>query len=92
MLQNDSTTLTFRLDKNSKQKLELEAKRTKRSKSFLVQEAVADYLNILEQQDELVRAAIVSADRGDYISHDEVVNWANSLSTEKPLPLPVVTT
>lgn len=86
-----TTTLTFRVNKQTKEKLEQEAKRTKRSKAFLVQEVVADYLQVLERQDEMVRAAIASADRGEFISHEEMLDWVNSLDTDSPLPPPVAT-
>ncbi len=93
MSQSDTntTTLTFRVDRQTKEKLEQEAKRTKRSKAFLVQEVVADYLHMLERQDEMVRVAIASADRGELISHEDMMAWANSLGTESPLPSPKVT-
>ena len=93
MTQSDTntTTLTFRVDKQTKEKLEQEAKRTKRSKAFLVQEVVADYLHVLEQQDEMVRVAIASADRGELISHEDMMAWVNSLDTDSPLPSPKVT-
>jgi predicted transcriptional regulator len=87
----NTTTLTFRVDKQTKEKLEQEAKRTKRSKAFLVQEVVADYLHVLEQQDEMVRVAIASADRGELISHEDMMAWVNSLDTNSPLPSPKVT-
>jgi predicted transcriptional regulator len=93
MAQTDTstTTLTFRVDKKTKEKLEQEAKRTKRSKAFLVGEAVEDYLRALERQDEMVRAAIASADRGEFISHEDMMAWANSLDTDSPLPSPRIT-
>lgn len=90
MAQTDTTTFTFRINKSIKEKLEQEAKRTKRSKSFLVQEVVTDYLDVLEKQDEMVREALASADRGEFISHEDMLVWANSLDTENPLPPPTV--
>ena len=90
MTQTNTTTLTFRLDIETKKKLEQEARRTKRSKAFIVQEMVTDYLEVLERQDQMVLEAIEAADRGEFISHEDMLAWVDSLDTAQPLPSPKV--
>jgi predicted transcriptional regulator len=38
-----------------------------------------------------VRAAIASADRGELISHEDMMAWVSSLDTDSPLPPPIAT-
>jgi predicted transcriptional regulator len=87
---SNSTTLTIRLDKSIKDKIEIAAKQQQRSKSFLTSSVMADYFALQEWQDARVRKAMVEARQGKGIPHAEVVKWVASLGTKKPLPMPKV--
>lgn len=87
---NNSTTMTVRLDKNTKDKLEKLALSQKRSKSFLATEAISEYLSIQEEQDEIVRRAMSSMDQGKGIAHQEVQKWVQSWGTDKELEMPTI--
>jgi predicted transcriptional regulator len=67
-----STTMTVRLDEDLKARLELLAEATQRSKSFLAEEAIRQYVELNEWQVQEVHAAIAEANAGDFADDDEV--------------------
>ena len=85
---SDSTTITVRLDKAVKKRLETAAARVRRSKSFLAAEAIEEYLAIQDWQVEAIKQGIAAADRGEAVAHDRVKAWAVSLGTRQELPRP----
>jgi RHH-type rel operon transcriptional repressor/antitoxin RelB len=85
---SDSTTITVRLNKAVKKRLETAAARVRRSKSFLAAEAIEEYLAIQDWQVEAIKQGIAAADRGETVPHDKVKAWAVSLGTRKELPRP----
>ena len=54
----ESTTLTVRLDKSVKKRLEAAAARVRRSKSFVAAEAIEEYLAIQEWQVAAIKKGI----------------------------------
>jgi len=85
---SDSTTITVRLDKTVKKRLEAAAERVRRSKSFLAAEAIEEYLAVQDWQVEAINKGIAAADRGETVPHDKVKAWARSLGTRRALPRP----
>jgi RHH-type transcriptional regulator, rel operon repressor / antitoxin RelB len=81
-------TVTFHTSPEVKARLELLADRTRRSKSFLTNEAVERYL--AEEEDFIrdVEAGIAEADAGNWVEHDEAKHYIQSLGTDALLPLP----
>jgi RHH-type transcriptional regulator, rel operon repressor / antitoxin RelB len=75
----DSTTLTVRLDRSVKKRLEAAAARVRRSKSFLAAEAIEEYLAVQEWQIVAIREGLEAADRGELVPHDQVKAWAKSI-------------
>jgi len=67
-----SLPITTRLDKATIQKLEKLAAATKRSKSFLVAEAVDTYLREQEWQVESIKKGLQQAERGQFAADSEV--------------------
>lgn len=82
-------TVTFHTSPEVKARLDRLAQQTRRSKSFLTNEAVTRYL--AEEEDFIadVKAGLAEADRGELIDHQEVVRYFDSLDTDTPLPMPV---
>jgi RHH-type rel operon transcriptional repressor/antitoxin RelB len=76
----DSTTLTVRLDRSVKKRLEIAAARVRRSKSFLAAEAIEEYLTLQEWQIESIKRGMEAADRGELVPHDQVKAWAKSIA------------
>lgn len=68
-----SVTVTARLSEETAEKLALLAQHTKRSKSFLVAEAIEAYVKHESAFVEAVLEGIASADRGELIDHADMM-------------------
>lgn len=84
----ESTTLTVRLDKSVKKRLEAAATRVRRSKSFVAAEAIEEYLAIQEWQVAAIKKGMQDVERGATVPHERVKAWAKSLGTRRELPPP----
>jgi predicted transcriptional regulator len=69
-----SSTMTVRLARDIKTRLEQLARATQRSKSFLAAEAIRDYLELNEWQIAEIESAVQEAERGDFASDSEVAD------------------
>jgi len=67
-----STTMTVRLDDDVKDRLDVLAQATQRSKSFLAAEAIRSYVESNEWQIGEIKAALEEADTGDFASDKDV--------------------
>lgn len=67
-----TSIVTVRLDENLKNRLDALARGTKRSKSFLAAEAIAQYLEREAWQIEETQKALQEADAGDFAAEAEV--------------------
>ena len=67
----DTTTMTVRLSKELKSKLERLAASTRRSKSYLAAEAIAEYVDLNAWQVEEIGRAVEKADTGGPFVRDE---------------------
>ena len=71
-----STTMTVRIDDDIKDRLDVLAGATKRSKSFLAAEAIRAYVDTNEWQIAEIQAAIKEADAGAFARDPEVAGLA----------------
>lgn len=78
-----STTLTVRLDARLKKKLDKLAGSTRRSKSFLAAEAIANFVELNEWQIKEIKAGLKEADEGKFVSDEEVRAWVESWGSKK---------
>lgn len=83
-----TATLTIRVDQDVKDRLEAAAKNQKRSKAFLVGEAIKEYLAVQEWQERRIGDALASADRGEGVPHNRVLAWVRSWGTDDEQPMP----
>ena len=67
-----STTMTVRLDDEVKDRLELLAEATQRSKSFLAAEAIREFVDSNEWQIAEINAALKEANAGAFAGDKEV--------------------
>lgn len=67
-----TTTMTIRLEESLKTRLDKIADATQRSKSFLANEALREYIDLNEWQIKEIKAGIKEADRGDFASDEEI--------------------
>jgi len=79
---------TVRLPDDLKAELELLAKATNRSKSYLATKAIADYLQRNAWQIKELRQAAQEADEGTFVSENAVDAWLDSWGLESELPPP----
>lgn len=81
-------TVTFHTSPEVKARLERLAGQTRRSKSFLTNEAVERYL--AEEEDFIrdVEAGIAEANAGQLIEQGDAAAYLRSLGTDTPLPMP----
>ena len=71
-----STTMTVRLEDNVKDRLDVLAEATQRSKSFLAAEAILAYVENNEWQIGEIRLALKEADAADFASDKDIAALA----------------
>lgn len=84
----DSTTITVRVSKSVKDRLESLARETKRSKSSLAAEGIGAFVDLEERQIAGIKQALASIDRGLGVAHDDVAAWVASWDTDDERPPP----
>ncbi len=72
-------TVSFRADKNDIQSLDLLAKMQDRDRSRLLNEAVANYIELQEWQLEHIRAGLAEAKAGIFVSDEDMQETFKSL-------------
>ncbi len=87
-LASERAIITFHTSPEVKARLELLAGSTRRSKSFLTNEAVLRYLSEEEDYINDVQAGIKEANAGKLIPHVKAVKYLQALGTGKQLKIP----
>jgi predicted transcriptional regulator len=64
--------MTVRIDPEVKKRLEKMARATARTKSFLIADAIEEYLSVNEWQIEAIEEGVRRAEKGQFISHEEI--------------------
>ena len=65
-------TLSFRTDGKTKSRLDSLAGARRRDRSYLINEAIEQYLELNDWQEAQIRAGIEEADRGEFATEEEV--------------------
>ena len=73
-----STTLSLRIDEQTKARLEALAKRSRRPKSFLAAEAIASYVEAESWQLDETAAGLDDLEERRTVDHDAVAQWLRS--------------
>jgi RHH-type transcriptional regulator, rel operon repressor / antitoxin RelB len=68
----EKQTVTFRIDADKVSALDELAEAMDRDRTYLLNEAVAAYLELQQWQVDHIKASIKQADRGQFVSHEEV--------------------
>jgi predicted transcriptional regulator len=85
----DTTTMTVRLSKELKGKLERLAADTRRPKSHLAAEAIAEYVDAKAWQVEAIREAVEKADAGGpFVSDRDAQRYLEALAKGEEPELP----
>src|SRR5947208_11518155 len=70
-----TTTLSVRIDSDTKNQLEALAQRARRSKSFLAAEAIAAYVEAESWQLDEIQAGLAELDEGRGVAYNDVSKW-----------------
>lgn len=70
------------------EKVDQMAARLDRSRGWVMKQALSAWVDQEEEHSRLTREALADVDAGSVIDHQAVQVWAESLSTDKPLPVP----
>jgi len=70
------------------EKVDQLAARQERSRGWIVKQALSAWIDQEEERSRLTREALADVDAGRVIAHQAVQAWADSLNTDRPLPLP----
>jgi predicted transcriptional regulator len=70
------------------EKVDQLAVRRERSRGWIIKQALSAWVEQEEERQRLTLEALGDVDAGRVIAHEAVQEWAESLSTETPLPLP----
>ena len=79
------TTTSFRLDKDIEGKLDDVAQSLRRSKSWIINDALRHYIEREERRQRMLREteeAIADLEAGRIVSGEEVMSWLESWGTE----------
>ena len=85
-----TTTLSVRIDTDTKKRLEALAKRARRSKSFLAAEAIAAFVEAESWQLDEIQAGLKELDEGDGVAHQDVAKWLRSWGRKRERKAPRV--
>lgn len=66
------TTISFRTDETRKEALDTLAKSQQRDRSFLINEALDNYLDVQNWQIEHIRKGLAEAENGSFTSTEEI--------------------
>lgn len=70
------------------EKLDQIATRLERSRGWIVKQALSAWIDQEEEHRRLTLDALADVDARNVVDHQVVSAWADSLSTDKPLPAP----
>src|SRR5438034_4972256 len=73
-----TTTVSVRIDSDTKDQLEALAKRSRRSKSFLAAEAIAAYVEAERWQLDEIQGGLQELEKGRAVAHKDVSKWVRS--------------
>jgi RHH-type rel operon transcriptional repressor/antitoxin RelB len=83
-----TTTISVRIDSDTKDQLEALAKRARRSKSFLAAEAIAAYVETETWQLDEIQAGLEELAQGRAVAHGEVSKWLQSWGKKRERKAP----
>lgn len=86
----ETKVLTAHVPISLVEKVEAMASRLERSRGWVMKQALAAWVDQEEERQRMTLEALDDVKAGSVIDHQVVQAWANSLSTDKPLPPPTV--
>ena len=88
MAKTETRVMTAHVSVSLAEKVDQAAERLERPRGWIVKQALSAWIAQEEERDRLTREALADVDAGRIIDHQAVQAWADSLSTDEPLPHP----
>lgn len=88
MAHTETKVLTAHVPLPLAEKIDQMATRLERSRGWIMKQALSAWIDQEEERSRLTREALAEVDAGRFIDHQAVLAWADSLSTDTPLPVP----
>ncbi|MFN3711591.1 MAG: CopG family ribbon-helix-helix protein [Alishewanella aestuarii] len=88
MAQTGTKVLTAHIPLPLAERVDQLAERLERSRGWIMKQALSAWLEQEEERERLTKEALADVDAGRLTDHQDVLAWADSLSTEQPLPVP----
>jgi predicted transcriptional regulator len=82
-MSTQTTTLSVRLPRSLKRKLERLAASTSRSPSWLAADAIATYVDLHAWQVGAIEEGVADADAGRLVDHEDVAAWLATWGTRR---------
>lgn len=70
------------------EKVDQLAQKLERSRGWIIKQALSAWVDQEEERRKLTLEALADVDEGNVIDHQSVQAWADSLDSDKPLPVP----
>lgn len=80
--------LSIRLEPQLNEQVTAIAEALDRPKSWIVEQALKDYVAVQQWQLAAIDEGIAAADAGNLVDHEDVVAWVRSWGTPDELPMP----
>lgn len=88
MAQTGTKVFTAHVPLSLAEKVDMMADRLDRSRGWIMKQALSAWVDQEEERERLTREALADVDAGRVIEHQAVQAWADSLSSDDPLPIP----
>ena len=88
MAQTDTKVLTAHVPLPLAEKVDQLAAKLERSRGWIMKQALIAWVDQEEARSRLTQEALADVDAGHVIGHQAVQAWADSLGSDKPLPVP----
>jgi len=88
MAPTDTRVVTAHVPIPLAEKVDQLAAQLERSRGWIVKQALSAWIEQEEDRTRLTREALADVDAGHVIDHQAVRAWADSLSSDEPLPVP----
>lgn len=89
MANTDTRVLTAHIPMGMAEQIDQIATKLERSKNWIVRQALAAWIDQETLRDQLTHEALADVDAGNIVGHQVMQAWADSLSSDTPLPSPV---
>lgn len=84
----ETKVLTAHVPVDLAEKVDYLADRLDRSRGWVVKQALAAWVDQEEERTRLTEEGFADVDQGVLVTHEQMLAWAESLGTDKPLPTP----